>query len=127
MRAYTLDEIDRLRETLSHRWTKDLDCWDPSEMKEDIERELRTALSAGVEPPPIKEASRKMNSRPIIVGDRVSHYLHMEGTVEIVDPTYKAVHGIITCCRVKWDSGATSWEPEFVLNLIGDKGRESKL
>ena len=68
-----------------------------------------------------------MNSRPVIVGDRVSHYLHMEGTVEIVDPSYKSHHGIITCCRVKWDHGSTSWEPEFVLNLINNKGRESKL
>lgn len=51
MRAYTLDEIDRLRYQITSRWREGMDCWDPAEEKEDVERELRTALAAGVEPP----------------------------------------------------------------------------
>lgn len=50
-RAYTLDEIDRLRREIERQETDGLDYWDTQDMEETIERKLRTALIANVEPP----------------------------------------------------------------------------
>lgn len=45
---YTLDEIDRLRDVIYRRLTENLDCYDPREIEKTVERQLRTALAAGV-------------------------------------------------------------------------------
>ena len=60
-RAYTLDEIERLRKQIRDKWIEDhLDedgsgCWSTSEEKEYTERTLRTALIGNVEPPNARE------------------------------------------------------------------------
>lgn len=69
-----------------------------------------------------------MNSRPIIVGDRVSHYFHGEGTVVVVDEKFEIkpefqlyYNGLneLRLMRVDWDNHSVTWEPEYLLNLIG--------
>jgi hypothetical protein len=68
-----------------------------------------------------------MNSRPIIIGDPVSHYFHGEGTVNAIDDNYEVrpeyrlfYQGMskLKLCRVEWANHSMTWEPEYLLNLI---------
>jgi hypothetical protein len=60
-----------------------------------------------------------MNSRPIIERDHVTHYMLGVGVVDKTDPECENHFGFkFTMCRVHWERGGCTWEPEFILSLI---------